>query len=402
MADTPQEGFFANIMSLMSQDSSRNQEYIFTDRTEGKKTESTGNIIQGMPVIFSAQVIDDSESKRFGEKNRRSILITPNTDDDKLRSAIQLMGKKGLLPEAYDEQVVSRADQKLAREIVEIIVEKLIAHSEPLESREYGVEVPFHFAIANSIPLQGGVWSMTVMKRTMLYLSIITKTHMDQRPRIVNTETGAFYPISTFEDLKETLTLMERGASNIRAYLAKAYNDAILPAYKALDGKVKTAEDRDGRIIAQESHCGQTTEEIAQELHERLGIPLPGIKETYDKYLKPLSNHGLINYSKSVTNGKENLWYPVDEKTNAYSLFSSADLRLEITDPSGYPDINVLEQNYGSLSRRYAEGWVENKKNNFRLLDVDDQEITVDELLEKYYQHPEICFRLEENGGDSS
>ena len=65
-------------------------------------------------------------------------------------------------------------------------------------------------------------------------------------------------------------------------------------------------------IIVQGTHCGQTTEEIAKELHERLGIPLPGIKETYDKYLKPLSNHGLINYSRSVTNGKENLWYPVD------------------------------------------------------------------------------------------
>ena len=99
MADTPQEGFFANIMSLMSQDSSRNQEYMYTDRTEGKKTEATGNIIEGMPVIFSAQVIDDSEGKRFGEKNRRSILITPNTDDEKLRSAIRLMGKKGLIPE---------------------------------------------------------------------------------------------------------------------------------------------------------------------------------------------------------------------------------------------------------------------------------------------------------------
>ena len=98
---------------------------------------------------------------------------------------------------------------------------------------------------------------------------------------------------------------------------------------------------------------------------------------------------------------KENLWYPVDEKTNAYSLFSSADLRLEITDPSEYPEINVLEQSYGFLSRRYVEGGVENKKNNFRLLDVDGQEITVDELLKKYYQHPEICFRLED-GGDSS
>ena len=58
----------------------------------------------------------------------------------------------------------------------------------------------------------------------------------------------------------------------------------------------------------------------------------------------------------------------------------------------------MLEQNYGSLLRRYAEGGVENKKNNFRLLDVDAQEIAVDELLKKYYQHPEICFKLEDGG----
>ncbi len=33
MLDTPQEGFFANIMSLMSHDTDRNQEYLYTDRT---------------------------------------------------------------------------------------------------------------------------------------------------------------------------------------------------------------------------------------------------------------------------------------------------------------------------------------------------------------------------------
>ena len=43
---------------------------------------------------------------------------------------------------------------------------------------------------------------MTVMDRTMRYLTIITKVNMDSRPRIIDTETGKFYPISTFEDLK--------------------------------------------------------------------------------------------------------------------------------------------------------------------------------------------------------
>jgi hypothetical protein len=49
---------------------------------------------------------------------------------------------------------------------------------------------------------------MTVMDRTTRYLTIITKVNMDSRPRIIDTETGKFYPISTFEDLKETLELM--------------------------------------------------------------------------------------------------------------------------------------------------------------------------------------------------
>ena len=46
---------------------------------------------------------------------------------------------------------------------------------------------------------------MTIMDRTMRYLAIITKVNMDSRPKIVDTQTGKFYPISTFEDLKETL-----------------------------------------------------------------------------------------------------------------------------------------------------------------------------------------------------
>ena len=79
IADTPQEGFFANLMSLMSQDSRKDQEYLFTDKTPSGRSESTANILRGMPVIFSAQVVDDTDNKRFSEKNRRSILVTPNT-----------------------------------------------------------------------------------------------------------------------------------------------------------------------------------------------------------------------------------------------------------------------------------------------------------------------------------
>ena len=115
ISDTPQEGFLATIMSLSSQDTKRRQRYTFTDKTPSGKQEASTNIIDGQPVVFSAQVIDTSDSKRYAEIARRSINVTPNTDTDKISEAIKIMGNQaGLLPEEYDEQVVSRKDQKKA------------------------------------------------------------------------------------------------------------------------------------------------------------------------------------------------------------------------------------------------------------------------------------------------
>jgi hypothetical protein len=238
------------------------------------------------------------------------------------------------------------------------------------------------------------------MKRIQHYLAIVTKVNMDDRPRIVNTESGAFYPISTFEDLKETWELMERGGSNVRAYLAECYNKVILPVFKELDGEVKERKGEDGRILEKETHVGLTTEEIGRAIHEILEIPTPGIRELRETYLYPLANHGLINYTKSVLNRNENIWAPVDEKTNAFSLFKSNDLRLKVTSPDFYPSPNVIVEEYSSIIKQEERGGTQNKKNIFRLLDPDGTEITVPAMIDKYFQNPESCFvkRFESDG----
>src|SRR5919202_2637692 len=75
---------------------------------------------------------------------------------------------------------------------------------------------------------------MTITDRTMRYLAIITKVNMDSRPKILDTQTGRFYPISTFEDLKETLQLMRMASSMVRPYIANWYNKVFLPGFKEL------------------------------------------------------------------------------------------------------------------------------------------------------------------------
>ena len=57
---------------------------------------------------------------------------------------------------------------------------------------------------------------------------------MDSRPKIVDTETGVFYPISIYDDLKETLEIMKTASLSIRPYQQEWYNTVFLPAFGEL------------------------------------------------------------------------------------------------------------------------------------------------------------------------
>jgi hypothetical protein len=157
---------------------------------------------------------------------------------------------------------------------------------------------------------------MTVNDRIIKYLSIIVKTRIDFRPRIVNPETGQFYPVATFEDLKETLYLMQIDASGLRPYLSRWYNGVAIPSFDELGGK--TNEDRleDGHhLIAKEKHVGLTTEQLAEKTKE----VFDGFKPS-SKYLYPLCNQGIVDFVESEINGKHNIYFPVEED-NIYSIF---------------------------------------------------------------------------------
>jgi hypothetical protein len=219
--DTPSPQFFNLLMTILSQDTTRDQEYAFTDKSSNGKLFANKNRIRGMPVIMTIQVIDDTDNARFEEKIRRFIHISPNTSAEKIKEANRLTAFRfGYLPTEYDRLVVSRSDIARAKEIVKIIIAKLRQQKRYLGPKESGIKVPFALALEESLPVEEGeVWKMTVGERTMKYLSMVTKLNIDCRPRLVHKETGALYPISTFEDLNETMALMERGGSKVRPYL---------------------------------------------------------------------------------------------------------------------------------------------------------------------------------------
>ena len=403
--DTPQDSLLSVLMSLISQDTPRDQKYTFAEKSVSGQMRTRVNRLRGMPVIFTTRVIDDTRALRFDEKNRRFINIIPDTSSEKIKAANKLVGLKyACLPEEYDTLVVSREDKEKCRHIIKVIIEKLKQHSRNLKPKESGIKIPIPVteAISNSIPVsENHVWSMTVQMRLMKYLTIIIKVNMDSRPKVFDRKTGQFYPIMIFDDLSKTLELMERAASSLRPYVAKWFSNVFLPTFKNQDGRPNEQKDEWGNIIAKEIHVGVTTEQLAEKTKEVLGGIKPSSGELLNKYIYPLINQGIIDKIQSQINGKFNIFFPVEEVEDGkiFSLFEKAEVaKLKVFNPELYPTTDRIEESFRSLLGRYSNDGDE----RYHLVDVDGKEIRPDELAQKYFSSPERCFIKDYSEGEDS
>ena len=393
--DTPQQTVFNLLMTLLSQDTPKDQIYAFTDKTSGSgKLTQSRNRIRGMPVIFTTQVIDDTDNQRFEEKNRRFIHVTPNTSREKIREANKLTAfKYGFLPDEYDQLVVSRPDIARAKQIIRTIIAKLNQHTKHLGPKNTGVKIPFATSLLDSLPDDGRVWQMTVGERFMKYLSMNTKLHMDQRPKLVHKETGAFYPIATLEDLKDTLPLIERAASNMRPYLAEWYDEVFLEAFEELDGQPNVYTNELGVVYEKEYYVGLTTEQLASKTKEVMLTKKPSSDEIRIIYIDPLVNLGLIEKTPSVRDNRRNIYFPTEYSSNGAAKSD----KILVTDPNLYPYRNLMEESFRTLVKYNGE---DSTKTNFseytdyHIVDPEGNSIQLDELLARYFSEPQIeeCF----------
>lgn len=391
--DTPQDTVFDAIMALISQDNPRDQKYSYVEKSSSGEISTRVNRLRSVPAFFVSRVVDDSRAVRFAETNRRFVPVNPDTSEDKVGAANDLIGLKlGVLPVEYDQMVVSREHKEKAKDIVRIICAKLKQHSKNLGPKEPGVKVPFVDAITKSMP-KNNVWSMTVTERLMKYLAIITKVNMDCRPKIIDNETGQVYPITMFEDLKETLGLMDRAAC-VRPYIAKFFNDVFLAAFRELRDKPNELKDELGNLIAKERHVGLTTEQLGEKTKEVLGGLKPGSTDLLHKYLYPLINQGIIDKTQSEIDKRHKIWFPIEED-NISTLFEKEGdcrLKIKVKDRFTFPSYSVIEQSCATLlDYYYKPGGLDKKR--FTLVDHDGNEITTRELIDKYFNFKaEDCF----------
>ena len=387
--DTARSEFYNAIMSLISQDVvGRDVQYGFTQKSGTGQQGTQINRLRGTPVIFSTEVVEDTRNPRYSERNRRFIHINPNTTTPKIESANDLISQRhGYSRQEYDSQIVREQAIEKAKEIIKTIIAKLKYHSKDLRPKESGVKVPFALTIGRSIG-NTRVWDMTVTDRAMRYLSIISKVHMDRRPKYINVETGETLIISTFDDLREMMLLMHHGASVLRPYQATWYNQVFLPRFRQ-ENNIPKQDIVNDKPVAVEKVAGVTTKDLVIATAKETGEQLSGTDMLY-KYLYPLYNQSIINKDPSEINKNENIWSPVNPDRDAMSFpvkFEDSIPKLIIRNPAIYPTEQFLIESFEILQKHGIEN------NPYKIIDVDGvTELTSAQLVSKYFNNPENYF----------
>jgi hypothetical protein len=229
------------------------------------------------------------------------------------------------------------------------------------------------------------------------YLTFLPIVYFHERPKITVVKKGDItiqtIPIATFEDLKNTVSLMEY-SDGVRPYILEWYYEIFLKTFEdkgdKIDAKVnsKGEEIKEDRVAVTSHNLIKKNEEIDNETlttHKLL-----------QSYIYPLHNNGYIDSIESIIDRRAKIYYPLIGTKKYINLFYleeknnlSQEIDKTVVNSTRFPNqvfiISVLEP---ILKYYSTEGYIIKIKNS------KDEEISLKELVEQYFDNPENYFEV--------
>jgi hypothetical protein len=397
-ADTPKQTLLEAIMSLLSHDRYE-VEYEFVDTFNGIRTKS--NVLRGFPTVIFTAAIDYSKHPRWAETQRRFIITNPNMSPEKYKESIQLIGARSALPEfVYGATIVSQSEKEQAREIIKGLKDKILSITERNTLNSPNVFIPFYESIEKSLP-SNKASDITTAQRFYNYLALIPVINVDRWPRIITRNKGdpvmKTCPFATFDDLRESIYLMEY-SNGIRPYILEWFNDIFLVAFNE---KTKPNSKPNDASVPEEI-IALTTAELVEATEQIRGNKF-SVKQMYENYIVPLINAGYIDRANSKIDHRSYIYFP-ELNAKQRKLFDSDQTNnlsqntlIAITYSTLFPNRNYLISKIQEVLRYSSDTDI-----IIKLEDHEGNEISVQELVDRYYKDPEKYFELDIKRNDNS
>lgn len=392
--DTPDETLFDTLMPLMSHDKYETT-YEFVDTS--KQTRTKTNILRGFPAFILTQAIDFSKFKRHEEITRRFLISNPNMNKDKYNDAADLISKKFSVPDfIYQQQVVSDEEKSKAKKFASQLLHNIQVSNSDNKSTKNEVIIPFVGTIRRSMPVNKGL-DMTNYGKFFNLLSLLPKIKSYDRPKLVNNKRAEIaYSFATFEDLQETLYLME-GSTGVRPFIIEWFNKVFLAAYKGKNDRPDSKSKIDGSEI-EESIVAVKTSDLAAKHKEVYGSSLT-TQNILERFLYPLINNQMVDLVKSQLDGRAKIYFPINisnqkiidlfENSSSNNLLQNC--KLNIIDISAKPTKEYLISEIKALLNYSSQN---EKPIGFSFSNHKGEEISLSSLIGVYYSNWEDYFSV--------
>ena len=296
----------------------------------------------------------------------------------------------------YQHTVVSDQDKDIAREIVKGLKEQIQDICRDVKPGKNNVIIPFNESILELLP-KAKSEDMTRANRLYTYLSFLPIVYFHERPRITIVKKGdtniQTIPIATFEDLKNTVSLMEY-SDGVRPYILEWYYDIFLKTFEDKGDKIDSKINSKGEEL-KEDRVAVTSQNLIKKHKEKHNETLTTHK-LLQSYLYPLLNHGYIDSIESVIDRRAKIYYPLIETKKYINLFYleeknnlSQEIDKIVVNSTSFPNqvfiLSVLEP---ILKYYSTEGYIIKIKNS------KGDEISLAELVEQYFGNPENYFEV--------
>lgn len=282
--DQPHNKLLERLRPLLSHDKKEIQSKL-TDKTQkgGNKTKNV--IIRGFPAVTFCSAglkIDEQESTRF-------LLLSPETNQEKIREAIHEKLKKESNKLGYKDWLEKNPDRILLKDRIltikyENITDIQITESEYIEQKfleKKEILKPRH---------------QRDIGRLISLIKAFTLLNLWFRDREGNTI------FSSKDDIDEAFSIWEKLAEpqeyNLPPYIFNLYKEIIVPAYNK-------------KNITPETKLGLERKEIIKKHYEVYGRMLDDWR-LRNQIIPMLDTAGLITQEKDTSDGRKILVYPID------------------------------------------------------------------------------------------
>jgi hypothetical protein len=208
-------------------------------------------------------------------------------------------------------------------------------------------------------------------------------------------------PLALFEDLKETIFLMQY-ANGVRPYVLEWFYEVFQTAFS---GKTQ----KDSKIVYKgkeqveifESKIALTTEDLVKKTYEVYNKTYTK-KQILESYINPLINQGYIDKVESELDHRASIFYPLINTIKNRKLFDSGqsnnisqESKIVIKDSAMFPDKQYMVSKIQAvLGYSARQGYFT------KILDHGNKEIAIEELIDRYYHNPDDYFIMDDHGTD--